>query len=111
VVAALDAIADTLPAEPDTVTRAARNADALWAISLDSLAGGDGATIDTSTPLLSVFADATDAAATNGEAGVTVEAGPWVGRSAFEAILCDGMVEVTAHTPDGIPLKMVVVVG
>ena len=83
-----------------------RNADALWAISLDALSGGDGATIDTATPLLTVFVDATEAAATNGEAGVVVEAGPRVGRSTIEAILCDGVIEVTARTSDGIPLAM-----
>ena len=103
VVAALEAKADTFPAEPDTRSRAARNADALWAISLDALSGGDGATIDTSTPLLTVFVDATEAAASNGEAGVTVEAGPRVGKATIEAILCDGIVEVTASTSDGIP--------
>jgi hypothetical protein len=106
VVAALDAKADTLPAEPDTTSRAARNADALWAISLDSLAGGDGASIDTSTPLLTVFVDASEAAATSGEAGVTVEAGPRVGVATIEAILCDGMVEVTARTRNGVPLAL-----
>ena len=73
------------------VTRAVRNADALWAISLDVLSGGDGATIDTSTPLLTVFMDASEAAPTNAEAGVVIEAGPRVGRSVIEAILCDGM--------------------
>ena len=106
VVAALEAKADELPTEPDTVSRAARNADALWAISLDSLAGGDGATIDASTPLLTVFVDASEAAPTNAEAGVVVEAGPRVGRSVIEAILCDGIVDVTARTTDGIPLAM-----
>jgi len=106
VVAALEAKADALPAEPETVTRAARNADALWAISLDALSGGDGATIETATPLLIVFVDATQAAATNGQAGVTVEAGPRVGRATIEAILCDGVIEVTARTSDGIPLAM-----
>ena len=106
VVQALEAKADTLPAEPDTTSRAARNADALWAISLDSLAGGDGASIDTSTPLLTVFVDATGAAPTRGEGGVTVEAGPRVGEATIEAILCDGMVEVTARTSDGMPLAL-----
>jgi hypothetical protein len=106
VVQALEAKADTLPNDPDTVSRAARNADALWAISLGALSGGDGATIDTATPLLTVFVDATDAAPANAEAGVVVEAGPRVGRSAVEAILCDGIVEVTARTRDGIPLAM-----
>ena len=65
---------------PDvSVSRPARRADALWSISLDSLAGGDGATIDLSTPLLTVFVDATETADTNGETGVQVEAGPQVG--------------------------------
>jgi len=106
VVQALEAKADTFPAEPGTVSRAARNADALWAISLDALSGGDGATIETAKPLLTVFVDATEAAPSNGEAGVTVEAGPRVGRAAVEAILCDGVIEVTASTSDGIPLNM-----
>jgi hypothetical protein len=35
-----------------------------------------------------------------------VEAGLRVGRDTIEAILCDGIVEVTAHTTDGIPLAM-----
>jgi hypothetical protein len=78
----------------------------LWAISLDSLAGSDGATIDSSTPLLTVFIDARDAAATNGETGVVVEVGPRVGRDTIEAILCDGTVEVTGRTADGTPLSM-----
>jgi hypothetical protein len=104
---ALDAKTDALPDEPAlTESRSARWADALWAISLDSLRGGDGATIDTSTPLLTVFMDATVAAPTNAETGVVIEAGPQVGPNTVEAILCDGFVEVTAHTADGIPLKM-----
>ena len=107
VVQAVEAKADTLPDNPmGTASRAARNVDALWAISLDTLASGDGATIDASTPLLTVFIDATNAAPTRGQPGVTVEAGPRVGSAAIEAILCDGMVEVTAHTPDGIPLAL-----
>jgi hypothetical protein len=106
VVQALEAKADTFPAEPDTRSRAVRNADALWAISLDALTGGDGATIETAKPLLTVFVDATDAAPSNGEAGVVVEAGPRAGRSTVEAILCDGVIEVTASTSDGIPLNM-----
>ena len=106
VVQALEAKADTFPTEPGTVSRAARNVDALWAISLDALAGGDGATIDTATPLLTVFVDATDAAPSNGQAGVTIEAGPRVGVATIEAILCDGIIEVTARTSDGIPLAV-----
>ena len=44
------------------MSRAARNADALWAISLDALYGADGATIEDPTPLLTVFVDANEAA-------------------------------------------------
>jgi hypothetical protein len=106
VVQALEAKADTFPAEPDTTSRAVRNADVLWAISLEALTGSDGASIDTATPLLTVFLDATDAAASNGEVGVTVEAGPRVGRAAVEAVLCDGVIEVTARNQDGTPLNM-----
>jgi len=107
VIDALEAKADTFPNNPShTVSRAARNADALWAISLDSLRGTDGATIEDPTPLLTVFVDASEAASTGGEAGVTVLGGPRVGEAAIEAILCDGIIEVTARTKDGTPLGM-----
>ena len=88
------------------MSRAARNADALWAISLDALYGGDGASIEDPTPVLTVFVDANEAAATNGQAGVAVLGGPRVGEAAIEAILCDGIIEVTARTKDGTPLRM-----
>jgi hypothetical protein len=104
-VEALDHKADQLP-PGGGASRTTRWADALWAMSLDSLAGGDGATIDTATPLLTVFVDAHDAAGTNGETGVVVEAGPRVGPDAIEAILCDGVIEVTARTADGEPVNM-----
>ncbi len=59
VVDARDASTDVFPTNPDaTVPRSEGNADALWSISLDSLIGGDGAGLDTSTPLLAVFVDA-----------------------------------------------------
>ena len=116
VIEALDAKADTFPngSEQGRVSRTTRYADALWAISLDSVCGSDGATIedqggnafDESVPLLAVFVDANEAAASNGQAGVVLEAGPRVGEAAIEAILCDGMVEVTARTGDGTPLAV-----
>ena len=106
VIDALEAKADTFPKEPGQVSRAARNADALWAISLDALYGTDGASIEEATPVLTVFVDASEAAASNGEAGVTVAGGPRVGEAAIEAILCDGIIEVTARTKDGTPLRM-----
>ncbi len=106
-VQALDTKADVLPADPDgNRTRTTRYADALWAISIDSLSGGDGATIETSTPLLTVFVDAHDAAVSNGETGVVIEAGPRVGPDTVEAILCDGIIEVTARATDGTPVNM-----
>ena len=104
---ALDAKADLLPADPDgSHVRGTRWADALWAISLDSLAGTDGASIENATPLLTVFMDANDSAETNGEAGVVIESGPRVGPSAVEAILCSGVIEVTGRTADGTPVNM-----
>ena len=107
VIDALDAKADSFPNDPeDRSSRAARNADALWAIAIDSLEGGDGATIDTGTPLLTVFIDASEASRSNGETGVTVEAGPQVGPHTIEAILCDGIIEVTAQAGDGTPLAV-----
>ena len=104
-VEALDTKADQLPPGGGS-SRTTRWADALWAMSLDSLAGGDGATIDSATPLLTVFVDANDAAGSNGESGVTIEAGPRVGPDTVEAILCDGVIEVTARTEDGTPVNM-----
>jgi hypothetical protein len=106
VIDALETKADTFPKGPGSGSRAARNADALWAISLDALYGGDGASIEDPTPVLTVFVDAREAAGTNGEAGVVVEAGPRVGEAAIEAILCDGTIEVTARTHDGTPLRL-----
>ena len=104
---ALDAKADQLPADPDGKgSRGTRWADALWAISVDSLAGTDGVSVENATPLLTVFMDANDAVATDGEAGVVIESGPRVGRAAVEAILCDGVIEVTARTTDGTPVNM-----
>jgi hypothetical protein len=106
-VEALDARTDQLPPDLDgDCSRTTRYADALWAMSLDSLAGSDGATIESATPLLTVFLDARDATPTNAEAGVVVEAGPRAGRDTIEAILCDGVIEVTARTEDGTPLGM-----
>ena len=110
---ALDAKADALPDSPVlTESRTTRWADALWAMSRDALAGGenlpgsDDATVETSTSLLTVFMDATDAAPTNGETGVMIEGGPQIGPATVEAILCDGVIEVTARTADGVPLRM-----
>ena len=104
---ALETRGDTFPYPPDTTpSRTTRNADALWSIALDATCGSDGTTIDATAPVLAVFVDATDAAPTNGETGVTVDGGPQVGPHTIEAILCDGIIEVTAHTDDGTPLAI-----
>jgi len=107
VVEALETRGDTFPyGSGVTPSRTTRNADALWSISHDAVAGGDGATLDTNTPVLTVFVDATEAAPTNGTTGVTLEAGPRVGPNAVEAILCTGIVEVAARTKDGQSLAL-----
>ncbi len=106
-VEALETRGDTFPYGPDvTPSRTTRNADALWSISHDAVSGSDGATVDTNTPVLTVFVDATEAAPSNGTTGVTLEAGPRVGANAIEAILCSGTTEVTARTEDGQPLAL-----
>ena len=53
---------------------------------------------------VTVFVDAKEAAASNGEAGVMLEAGPKVGVQALQAILCDATTEVTVNGDDGIPM-------
>ncbi len=107
VVEALETRGDSFPyGSSVTPSRTTRNADALWSISHDAVSGGDGATVDASSPVLTVFVDATEAAASNATTGVTLEAGPRVGANAVEAILCSGTVEVTARTTDGQPLAL-----
>jgi hypothetical protein len=50
---------------------------------------------------VTVIVDAHHAVDTNGEAGVTLEAGARVGRQALQAVLCDATTEVVARTEDG----------
>lgn len=50
---------------------------------------------------VTVIVDADEAAGTNGESGVVLEAGPSVGREALRAILCDADTEVIARSDDG----------
>jgi hypothetical protein len=107
VVQALEAKADSFPYGPTAnPSRTTRNADALWAISADSIRGGDGTAVDSHSPIVSVFVNASEAAPTNAEAGVMIESGPRVGPNTLAAILCDGIIEVTARTPDGTPLAL-----
>jgi hypothetical protein len=54
---------------------------------------------------VTVFVDTKDAAESNAQSGVVLEAGPRVGRQALEAVLCDAVVEVTARAEDGEPMR------
>ena len=89
--------ADDLPALPDGST-----GDSSWrrATALVELALND----DPPPAQVTVFVDAREAASTDGETGVVLEAGPKVGRQALQAILCDATSEVIARTEDGVPM-------
>jgi hypothetical protein len=50
---------------------------------------------------VTVFVDAHHVVETNGQTGVTLDAGVRVGRQALQAVLCDAVTEVTARTADG----------
>lgn len=104
---ALAARADELPTPPEGLRLGVgkRQADALVSISQDSLSGTDGQN-ESSTPLVSIFVDATDAAPTNGETGAFIDVGPRVGPDTLERVLCEGSVEVIARTSDGVPLTI-----
>ncbi len=54
---------------------------------------------------VTVFVDASEAAGTGGQAGVTLDAGPRVGSQALEAVLCDATTEIIVRTKDGRPLE------
>ena len=102
---ALTERADSFPPLPDgqRCSRGARHADALISIAQDSLSGATGGS---SRPLVSLFVDAERVAESHGEAGVVVDAGPRVGVSALEEMLCAGSVEVLASGTHGAPLSI-----
>lgn len=87
---------DEFPHESASVSQ--RRADALVAVCQDSLTGS---TAESSPMSVAVFVDATQAAATNAETGLVVEAGPRIGRRTLEGILCNAITEVTARTEAG----------
>jgi 5-methylcytosine-specific restriction endonuclease McrA len=87
-------VADELPALPDGSSGSAgwRKATALVETTVS----------DEPPPAnLTVIVDADEAAGTNGESGVVLEAGPMVGRQALQAILCDVDTEVIGRSEDG----------
>ena len=107
VIDALEAKADTFPTEPRTRCLGLRGMRMLCGRSA-SMPSTVATVLRSKTRhrVLTVFVDANEAASTNGQAGVTVAGGPRVGEAAIEAILCDGIIEVTARTKDGTPLRM-----
>jgi 5-methylcytosine-specific restriction endonuclease McrA len=91
---ALTEAADQLPPLPDGTRR-----DTAWrrALALTELC----VTGDAPPAQISVFVDAGQALATDGEAGVELEAGPRIGRDALEAILCEAVTELTVTEREG----------
>jgi 5-methylcytosine-specific restriction endonuclease McrA len=89
--------ADDLPLLPDGT-----RGDSSWrkAMALTELCITD----DPPPAQLTVFVDTTQAVPSNGQAGVVVEAGPRIGRDALQAILCNAITEVTAHSEEGTPM-------
>jgi len=89
--------ADDLPLLPD-----GSRGDSSWrrAMALAEMCVSD----DPPPAQLTVFVDTTQATSNNGQAGVVLEAGPRIGREALQAILCDAVTEITAHSEDGTPM-------
>ena len=107
--AALTTRADQFPTLPNQkrCARTQRQADALISIAQDSLDGTPTETTDrTSTPLVSIFLDAHQAAQSRGEVGAEIATGPRVGPLTLEQILCDGQVEILMTGQDGTPLSI-----
>ena len=101
---AIDTRADEFPAFPDGIRAplGQRRADALVALAPDAPSKGEG----TAPPVVTVLVDAVEAAPSNAETGVIVLAGPRIGPQSLEAVLCDGVIEVTALATDGEPLAI-----
>jgi 5-methylcytosine-specific restriction endonuclease McrA len=98
VASALDARAESFPPLPegDTLSRGQLLADALASVCADSLtASGQPPDLAGRAVIAAeVFIDATLAASTEGEAGVTLQSGLRVGPETLTEILCDGKVRV-----------------
>ena len=96
--------ADELPKLPDVAagSLSQRNADALVAISQDSIGGKTGNA--TNVPLVTIFVDAELAAESSGETGVEIGAGPRVGPATLERILCEAGIGVVA-VDGGLPVR------
>jgi hypothetical protein len=102
---AVDQRADEVIPSGERLAVAERRALALVAIcqdSLDRTAANPG-----QNPIdIAITVDARTAAATNGETGVGVLAGPRIGPRALEEILCDSKIELIGITESGKPLDL-----
>jgi hypothetical protein len=106
VTVALDSRGDQLPRDR-AATAEQRRADALVALAHDWLDGRHSTTEDSrSTAVVTVLVDPELASATNCEAGVTIPAGPRVGPSTLDEIMCGGAVEVVVSADFGVPLAV-----
>jgi hypothetical protein len=90
--------ADQLPPLPDGT-----RGDSSWrrATALVQLAISD----DPPPATISIFVDADHATASDGQSGITLEAGPRIGREALQAILCDAVTEITVTDQNGRPME------
>jgi 5-methylcytosine-specific restriction endonuclease McrA len=90
----LNQIADQLPPLPDGT-----RGDSSWrkATALAELAISD----DPPPAQITVFIDSQHAVESDGQAGITLEAGPRVGQQALQAILCDAVTELTVTDQNG----------
>jgi hypothetical protein len=93
---ALTAAADALPETESPRTAGWRRATALAQICVSD---------DALPTQITVFVDAAIAAPTDGAAGVQLAAGPGIGRTALEALLCDSVTEVTVIGSQAEPMR------
>jgi len=102
---AVDQRADEIIGTEANLGVAQRRALALVAICQDSLyttkTPGDSPPVE-----VAVTVDARTAAGDGGQTGVSVLAGPRLGRRALEEIFCHGIIEVTGITEQGTPLDL-----
>lgn len=105
VTTALDRRGDLLPRD-ETVTAEQRRADALVALAHDFLDSRLTPRGRGSAGVVTVMIDPTLATPSNGEAGVTIPAGPRVGPETLDEIMCEGSVEVIVEARTGVPLSV-----
>lgn len=86
-------------------TQGQRRVDALASLCIDSLTtGSDGSGTGRAVTVAEIFIDASLAAPSFGEAGVTLSSGPRVGPNTLSEILCTGKVRAIVCGDDGRPI-------